>query len=270
MKLTAKLPRTIAVRSAGPGSCERLCDDYRREARLVQSSLFPTSPLLDPAAVVTFHYIPFSEVSGDLAEFFRLPNGLIGCYLGDVVGKGLPAAMYGALVMGTFRGIHKNDVDPADVLGALNRRLMQRPIPGRFCCALYALFNPATRSLLFSNAGLPLPLLISHASCQELGEGGFPPGMFPTSTYQQHSVQLSPGDSVLFATDGVHEIRDREGIEIRTAQIADIWEHSRRTSAETSIQSLFRGLKEFSNGTDLQDDATAILLQLPTADAALP
>ena len=63
--------------------------------------------------------------------------------------------MYGALVMGTLRGIHKSGTETARVLTMLNERLMQRPLQGRFCCTLYAVFNPATRELTFSNAGLP-------------------------------------------------------------------------------------------------------------------
>ena len=116
--------------------------------------------------------MPFSEVGGDFLDFFRLPDGFIGIYLGDVVGKGLPAAMYAALVTGTLRGIHKTGTDTASVLARLNERLLQRPLPGRFCSTLYALFNPATRELIFSNAGMPMPLLVSGTACQQLGEGG--------------------------------------------------------------------------------------------------
>jgi sigma-B regulation protein RsbU (phosphoserine phosphatase) len=62
--------------------------------------------------------------------------------------------------------------------------------------------------LTFSNAGIPLPLLISTDGCRSLGEGGFPSGMFSDAAYEIHSVQLAPGDAVLFATDGLHEMRN--------------------------------------------------------------
>ena len=79
-----------------------------REARIIQSSLMPTAPLCDYSIEIAFRFTPFFEVGGDFVDFLRLPDGLVGLYLGDVVGKGLPATMYGALVMGTLRGIHKN------------------------------------------------------------------------------------------------------------------------------------------------------------------
>lgn len=90
--------------------------------------------------------------------------------------------MYGALVMGTLRGIHKCGTDTARVLASLNERLVQRPLSGHFYSTLYALFNPITRELIFSNAGMPLPLLVSGTSCRPLGDGGLPSGMFPGST----------------------------------------------------------------------------------------
>jgi len=98
--------------------------------------------------------------------------------------------MYGSLVMGALRGIKKTGADTAGVLSLLNETLMQRPLEGRFCSTLYALFNPATRELTFSNAGLPLPLLVSQTTCRLLGEGGLPSGLFPVATYGQYTVPL--------------------------------------------------------------------------------
>src|SRR5450755_3021343 len=114
-------------------ACE--CDEHLREAQLIHSSMLPTNEIYDESVEIAFRCTPFSEVGGDFADIFRLPDGSVGIYLGDVVGKGLPAAMYGALVMGTLRGIHKSGTDTAKVLFQLNERLVQRPIAGRFCSA---------------------------------------------------------------------------------------------------------------------------------------
>ena len=201
----------------------RNCDEQMQEAKLIQSSLLPTTLLCHESVEIAFRFIPFSDVGGDFADVFRLPDGFIGIYLGDVVGKGLPAAMYSALVIGTLSGIHKTGKDTGQVLAMLNERLMQRSVSDRFCCTLYALFNPATRELSFSNAGMPLPLLTSGDACRQLGEGGLPSGMFPSSTYGRHVVQLNPGDCVLFATDGLHELHNGEGVELYTAQMEEVW-----------------------------------------------
>ncbi|MGD0467056.1 MAG: PP2C family protein-serine/threonine phosphatase [Terriglobales bacterium] len=243
-------------------SRECLCDRYAREAKLIQSSLLPTKGLCHEAVEIASRFIPFSEVGGDFADFFSLPNDLIGIYLGDVVGKGLPAAMYGALVMGTLRGIHKAGTDTAKVLALLNERLVQRPIPGRFCSTLYALFNPATRELIFSNAGMPFPLLISGAGCRPLGEGGLPSGMFPGTSYERHVVQLGPGDCVLFASDGLHELRNGEGVEFCTAQIEEVWAQCRCKSAIESVDFVFDRQLAFSEGNPPHDDITAVVLKV--------
>ncbi|MGB8010041.1 MAG: PP2C family protein-serine/threonine phosphatase [Terriglobales bacterium] len=244
-------------------ACDRICDEHAREAELIQSSLLPTKGFSHESVEIAFRFIPFSYVGGDFADFFCLPDGFIGIYLGDVVGKGLPAAMYGALVMGTLRGIHKSGTDTARVLTQLNERLVQRPIPGRFCSTLYALFNPATRELIFSNAGMPLPLLISAAGCQKLGEGGLPSGMFPGSTYDRHVVQLSPGDCVLFASDGLHESRNTEGVEFCASQIEETWAQCHRRSATGSVDFIFDRQLVFSNGSPPHDDITAVVLKVP-------
>jgi sigma-B regulation protein RsbU (phosphoserine phosphatase) len=240
----------------------RICDEHAREAKLMQSSLLPTKGLCHESVEIAFRFIPFSDVGGDFADFFRLPDGLIGIYLGDVVGKGLPAAMYSALVTGTLRGIHKTGTDTARVLALLNERLLQRPILGRFCSTLYALFNPATRELIFSNAGMPLPLLVSGSTCQPLGEGGLPCGMFPSASYGQHVVQLGPGDCVLFATDGLHESRNGEEVEFCTAQMQKVWAQCWGKSATESVDSVFERLLAFSDGTAPHDDITAVVLKV--------
>jgi len=242
---------------------KRICEDHMHEAQLIQSSLLPVKPLREESVEISFRFVPFAEVSGDFADFFPLPNGRIGLYLGDVAGKGLPAAMYGALAMGTLRGIHKSGTETASVLTTLNQRLMQRPLRGRYCCTLYAVFDPATGELAFSNAGLPQPLLISKAECQGLGEGGLPPGMFAGTNYDQHLVQLAPGDSVLFASDGLHEASNGNGIEFCAQHMAECWEQCRHKSADESLNFLFESLQAFSSGNAPNDDVTVLILKVP-------
>jgi sigma-B regulation protein RsbU (phosphoserine phosphatase) len=233
-----------------------------REAQLIQSSLLPAQGLRHGSVDIAFRYTPFADVGGDFADFFPLPDGSIGIYLVDVVGKGLPAAMYGALVMGTLRGIDKTGRSTGQVLTHLNHLLLQRGIRGRFCSALYALFNPATRELTLSNAGMPLPLLGSASECRQLGEGGLPSGLFPGSTYAQHVVRLAPGDSVLFATDGLHELRNLDEVEFSTSEMVEVWEQCRNKSASESLDIVFERHVTFSDGQPPHDDITAVVLKV--------
>ena len=92
---------------------EHAYEVHAQEARLIQSSLLPTHGFCHQSIEIAFRFVPFSDVGGDFADFFALPNGTVSIYLADVVGKGLPAAMYAALVMGTLRGIHKTGTNTA-------------------------------------------------------------------------------------------------------------------------------------------------------------
>jgi len=155
-------------------SCGRICEGYTREARLIQCSLLPAHDITTGCLEIAFRYAPFAEVGGDFGDFFVLPEGATELYLGDVVGKGLPAALYAGLVMGTIRGIHKTGANTARVLTLLNDRLLMRPVPGRFCATLYARFDPVVQQLTFSNAGLPYPILCRSRDADPLGWAGCP------------------------------------------------------------------------------------------------
>lgn len=234
----------------------------RDEARQIQQSLLPTRPLRGASFEIACRFFPFAEVGGDFADFFHLPNGQVGLYVGDVVGKGLPAAMYAALVTGMLRGIHKTGEDTATALALLNKRLLVRPVIGRYSATLYALFDPLSRLLTWSNAGLPNPWLVSATGCTPLGEGGLPSGLCPGASYHLHSVELFAGDAVLFATDGLHELRNRDDQDFSWEKLEQIWGQCRRRSAEESLEFLFEEAKQFSaGGSEQHDDITAVVLK---------
>lgn len=235
----------------------------REEARQIQYSLLPASALETTSFEIACRFSPFAGVGGDFADFFEIPDGQVGIYVGDVVGKGLPAALYAALVMGLLRGLHKTGTSTSDSLALLNDRMLVRPVSGRFAATLYALYDPASRKLIFSNAGLPQPLVVSKSGCRPLGEGGLPSGIFPGAKYDSCTVQLNPGDAVLFATDGLHELRDRYDKDFSWERLQDIWLQCRSKSAEESLGLVFEGARDFcEGGSEQQDDITAVVLKV--------
>ncbi|MBI1738636.1 MAG: SpoIIE family protein phosphatase, partial [Acidobacteria bacterium] len=120
------------------------------EARNIQQAMVCVESLkMDPVEVVG-RFRPVTEVGGDFLDYFPLQDHRLGIYLGDVVGKGLAAAMYAALAMGTIRGIHKSGTPPTAVLAMLNERLRMRVVPGRYCALQYAVYDPATRELSYA------------------------------------------------------------------------------------------------------------------------
>jgi phosphoserine phosphatase RsbU/P len=237
-------------------------DESRSEAQIVQLSLLPKHSLRGSTFEVAFRYSPLEDVGGDFADFFLLPNGHVGIYLGDVVGKGLIAAMYAALVMGTMRGTNKTGEDPATVLALLNKRLLVRPVPDRYSCTLYADYDPQTRQLAFSNAGAPYPLLCSKAGCSSIGEGGIPSGLFPEVAYDTYRVMLEPGDAVLFSTDGIHELRDTRGDDLSWNMLGEFWKQARHRSADEALDHLFESIRPYAGDGQRHDDITAIALKI--------
>jgi phosphoserine phosphatase RsbU/P len=256
--LETRLKVVTETRFGGP-----ITEFEREEARQIQHSLLPAGPLQGPSFEINYRFSPYAGVGGDFADFFELPDGQVGLYVGDIVGKGLPAALYAALVMGMLRGIHKSGQNTATALSVLNERMLVRPLKGRYATTLYAIFDPASRKLTFSNAGLPYPVLVSESGCSLLGEGGLPSGLFPGAKYDSHTTQLAPGDVVLFATDGLHELRDRNDQDFSWEKLRKIWLECRCKSADESLNLLFEEAREFSEGgSEQHDDITAVVLKI--------
>ena len=96
-----------------------------------------------------------------------------------------------------------------------------------------------------------------------LGEGGLPSGIFPGATYDSHSIQLHSGDAVLFATDGLHELRDRYVKDFSWQRLQDTWLQCHCRGAEDSLGLLFEEARQFcEGGSDQQDDITAVVLKV--------
>ncbi len=122
---------------------EKLREEELEEARAIQSVMRPAESLRAGAVMISHEFQPVAAVGGDFLDYFQLTDGSVGLYLGDVSGKGLPAA----LAVGTLRGVHKTGTSPHDVLATLNRRLMIRGMPRRNTAIQYAVFNPHSHEL---------------------------------------------------------------------------------------------------------------------------
>lgn len=243
------------------GSLLQLRESELEEARTLQLSLLPNAPLCANGTEFSSRFKAAAAVGGDFLDYFNLSDNRIGIYLGDVVGKGLSAAMYAALTVGTLRGIHKTGCPPMTVLSTLNRRLRTRTVAGRYSAVQYAVYDPDSRELLYANAGLPRPIHFSGSTCCEVGQGGLPSGLFDDAQYDQYSVTLEPGDAILFLTDGLIEAHDREREEFGSARVMEICREHIHSPSETLLTRLFSAVEEFSGNAAPQDDITAALLR---------
>lgn len=233
------------------------------EARSIQQAMLRAEPLRVYPIELACKFRPVEEVGGDFLDYFWMADRRLALYLGDVAGKGLPAALYGALAVGILRGINKGAVAPSSVLEFLNRRLLDRQVPGRYCTVQYAVVDPPSRQICFVNAGLlPRPLHISATGCRQLGEGGLPCSMFRDAHYDQHTVGLAAGDAVLFSTDGLIEAENSEGEEFGIERLIEVCEQNKKESAATMLERAFEAVDKFAAGTRQRDDMTAAILLL--------
>jgi len=238
---------------------EKLREQELEEARIIQSAMLPSQPLHKYDIIVSHEFQPVTEVGGDFLDYFTLSDGTLGLYVGDVSGKGLPAALYAALAVGTLRGVHKTGQRPAAVLSLLNERLHLRGIPARHTVIQYAVFYPATGEMIISSAGMPGPLLLRGQDCRVLQLAGIPPGLFPGISYDEFSLQLQPGDSVIFCSDGLTEARNIHEQEFGLAGIQDV---CRRFSGDAPLDLLghiFSAIEEFTRQDRQCDDMTATI-----------
>ena len=230
------------------------------EARIIQRGMFPPETLAIGSVTMAHKVLPAAEVGGDFLDYFALTDETLGLYLGDVSGKGLPAALYAALVVGTLRGVQKTGACPATVLGLLNKRLALRGIPCRYAATQYALYDPAARRLQIASGGLPGPLYLTARGCHELLLPGMPAGLFVEASYEVSTLQLAPGDSVLFFTDGITDAMNAREEPFGPKRLVRLCAQQPEASPGELLERIFAGVAEFSQGQAQHDDMTAAVL----------
>jgi phosphoserine phosphatase RsbU/P len=243
---------------------EKLREEELEEARAIQSVMLPAESLQAGAVMISHEFQPIAAVGGDFLDYFVLTDERIGLYLGDVSGKGLPAALYAALAVGTLRGVHKTGTAPHDVLGTLNRRLMIRGMPRRHAAIQYAVFDPHSHEMQVASAGMPGPFYLCENGCRMLELTGIPAGLFATSSYETLTLRLEPGDSVLFCTDGMTDAFDNKGNQFGVDRLQEVCEAHRGASPREFLRKIFTAVERFACGREQHDDMAAALFHLRT------
>ena len=165
--------------------------------------------------------LPCLAIGGDFFEYIDLPDGRFGFALGDVSGKGPPAALLGALTQGSLAAQTTVASGPADALIRLNAALVRRAIEGRFVTLFYAQLDP-DGTLTFCNGGHNPPFLVGGGGdVRRLETGGMPMGLFDGLPFTEESVTMAPGDFLVLFSDGVSEALDLNGAEFEDERILE-------------------------------------------------
>jgi sigma-B regulation protein RsbU (phosphoserine phosphatase) len=240
-----------------------------RFAQRVQAALLPSEPpRRHRNADVAGRFAPAHELGGDLHDFIDPePNSLV-VAVGDVSGKGVPAALYGAFAAElvrsrTYRRRYTPDkFSVAGVLQAMNTILHDRQLEEYYCTLCYAFFDFKRRTVTLSNSGLPYPLRCSDDDCGQIELPGVPLGSFPGVTYDEVTLPLRAGDLFVFCTDGIFEASDAEGKEYGAQRVCDVVRENRKATARQIVDAIFDSVILFRGTAPQGDDMTAVAVKI--------
>ncbi|WEG12464.1 PP2C family protein-serine/threonine phosphatase [Pullulanibacillus sp. KACC 23026] len=210
--------------------------------------------------------LPARLIGGDYYDFYPLSNGTIRIVIGDVMGKGIPAAMLMILTRGAFRSAAGSCKGPGETLNAINQALYDdlRAL-GSFVTLFCADWDPSKRILTYANAGHNLPLHINNENnvISSLHKtSGIMIGGLPNQTYQEGNIQLRCNDTVFFYTDGIVEAKNEEGEQFQLERLINTLTEHKHESAELIGQRVIEAINSFTKDLPQKDDITMVLLKI--------
>lgn len=234
-------------------------------AREVQQRLFPKAAPKVPGLDLAGGCWPAQMIGGDYYDFITPPSGGISLAVGDVAGKGIPAALLMAALQASLRGlILTGIVDLSDLMNKLNRLIYDASPANRFATFFYGLYDPETRVLRYSSAGHN-PALLYRAATQEviwLRTRGVGLGLMRNSKYEQAEIAVRSGDCLVFYTDGITEARNVSGDEYGEDRLAEVVRGSAGLGADQILAAIVRSVMEFADEAPQHDDITAIVARV--------
>ncbi len=232
-------------------------------ARVIQSALLPEIPREDYGLEIATRYVSARELGGDVYDFRRYGPQVLAIAVGDVSGKGTAAALYGSAAIGILRSLVPAKLSPAGMLGTMNRLLGERQIEGRFMTLCFATWHRGRRRLRIANAGQSQPLLVRDGHARRLHLVGFPLGLgFDAEPYEEESLQLAPGDLLVFYSDGIVETMRADGQEYGTVRFEHLLRETCHLPVEELADRILKEVDAFAGGEPPGDDRTLVILRV--------
>jgi sigma-B regulation protein RsbU (phosphoserine phosphatase) len=240
-----------------------------RFAQRVQVALLPTElPAELHNADVAGRFEPAHELGGDLHDFLAPEPDSLVVAVGDVSGKGAPAALYGAYAAELVRSrtmrrrYAPERFSVAGVLQSMNNILHERQLAEYFCTLCYAFFDFTGRVLTMSNSGLPYPIRCSEDGCGQIELPGVPLGSFAGVTYDEVTIPLNQGDVFVFCTDGIFETLNADRDEFGARRVCEIVRARRHETARAIVDAIFDATIRFRGHASQEDDMTAVAVKI--------
>src|SRR6476646_4351676 len=235
---------TLATEAAVAIENARLYRETMEKARMeqemriaaeIQQALLPKSGRVGAFFRAAAASLPCRSIGGDFYDYVDLPDGAFGFALGDVAGKGPPAALLSAMMQGIFAAQAAASDTPCQTITRVNLALYKRGIESRFVTLMYGTLEPDGR-LTYCNAGHNPPLVVGRSGIRRLEVGGPIVGLFEMAQFQEETVTLERGDWLIVFSDGVSEALSAAGEEYGEARILAVAENNRDTSPQDFLQ----------------------------------
>src|SRR6201998_1635085 len=245
---------TLAAQVAIALENARLYEQIARQERRLERDLAlarewqfrllpPAMPKLENLEVAA-KFVPARAIGGDLYDFVHYSGSRLGIVIGDVSGKGAPAAIYAALVSGILRSHAPIEPGPAEMLSAVNNSLGERPIEAQFVSIIYAVWDDEQRSLLVANSGLPRPIYWHDGKTEIIEATGLPLGLFDETDYEEFTFRAKPGDLFVFFSDGIIDARNRNGESFGRGPVEGIVAECATQSPDCAVKNIFKAVTE--------------------------
>jgi sigma-B regulation protein RsbU (phosphoserine phosphatase) len=253
-KLLAILRRQIER-----GRAARAEDRELTEAREIQRRLLPTTVPELPGHTISTAWEPARSVGGDYFDILDLGAKTAFC-IGDVVGKGLPAALLMSNVQAAVRVFGQADKSPAEVCSSLNRIICGNIASNKFISFFYGILDTRSGIFAFSNAGHNHPVLVRRdGSIHQLVPGGLALGIDSTTCYRGDEIELHAGDRLLLFTDGLTEAEDRAANQYGDERLHELLSRQQTLTGPALLEHVLQDVRAFSANV-FHDDVTAMLL----------
>jgi sigma-B regulation protein RsbU (phosphoserine phosphatase) len=203
---------------------------------------------------------PQRSVSGDYFDIIDLGNQRLALCIGDVIGKGMPAALLMSNVQAAVKAVASPAMEPSEVCARVNRVLAGNLAAGNFVTFFYSVLDSATGRLTYTNAGHVPPILVrADGSAVRLESGGALLGVFKSWNFDQAGVQLHKGDRLVMFTDGISELKDATEEEFGEERVERLVARHRQECAQALKDRILAEAEDYSNGS-FQDDVTLVVV----------
>jgi phosphoserine phosphatase RsbU/P len=240
---------------------KRLERDLAMARQLQFRLLPPTLPKLSHLDIAA-KFVPARAIGGDLYDFVSYSMSRTAIVVGDVSGKGAPAAIYAALVSGILRSHAPIEPGPAEMLSAVNFSLGERRIDGQFVSLIYAVWDDRNRTLQVANSGLPRPIYCHEGKIEVIEATGLPLGLFDDADYDELSFRAKAGDMFVFFSDGILDASNKAEELFGRERVGEIVAANPNASADEVVKLIFEAVAEHASGEEAFDDQTVVAIRV--------